>query len=446
VYVLCRRWLNLPAAVTAIVMVAAVASPSYTFQLAFWSSFAFDYLSALLILLALVWILEGRLALAWVFVLVALFTKESSYYAPLAATVAVYLRYKDGSGVRRLLRALAFLLPMGVVALLRLLSFHTLTGVHYTASPTAKGFVRNIIFGGLHWPYSLSLFKVSVHPSFSTVAALTFSLLVWILFAYIVWTAWATESSAEGAASNSTIVTVFLAGSLLMPILFNLKDRFGASAYPLFFLCLGALALNLKAPQLVRVATVVIIVVGAINGCVALCGQLSTAHLRVQQENWALSRELVDRLARNEHPVTFLFADTAESFTSPPLFERFAGYRGTLVPLSNLDRGTCSTLPTLGVQRSSASDFELTSDVPLDCGYNGLFGAYRLDKIAGTTVERNLADAQATYHAQDRSAQVEEFDCQELDIALHVTAPDYSLLVPDLTHNTFREYTQDTAH
>jgi hypothetical protein len=162
----------------------------------------------------------------------------------------------------------------------------------------------------------------------------------------------------------------------------------------------------------------------------------------VERNSWTFSRSLDRNLSQTTSPVVFLVDDFSESFASPENLTRFTGYPGQLVPISNLGIALCARQPTIHVTQLSPQHYTIDSAVPESCGSNALLGAYRLDRLSGPTLDRDLPTAHIVYHAFDRPTRNEEFLSQHMTIDLTARVPAFSILAPDLTAKTYVDVTK----
>ena len=87
---------------------------------------------------------------------------------------------------------------------------------------------------------------------------------------------------------------------------------------------------------------------------------------------WAISRELIRHLSTTDSPLVYLVADYAEDFSSPEWVRQFSGYKGDLVPVSNVDLSGCETAPVVTVSKIDGQDYRFRSKLDPTCGDNAL--------------------------------------------------------------------------
>ncbi len=435
VWTIAWRFLRLPALVALAVTAAAAVCPAISYQAVLRPSFAFDLEGALWALLAIPSLVRRRWWLAGLFVTLALLTKETAYYAAPAAAAACFFLLRGEPLLRRSLPSLAYLLPLFCVFLLRRFDFPQGQGVYVLNETAGNSTVKRVILAGTHWPYTLPgeqhIFERSVH----NLAALLLTLACWWLvglFALRAFRARRSASPIPGAASfhRDTSVTVlfFFVGALLLPLGLDLGPRFGASVYPLFFLVLGAMMAERGSP-VVRVVALVLLVTATVASGTDLARSLFGPALHREQRQWARSRNLVNLLAHERLPVVFLVADASESFSSAANVERFAGYPGTIVPISNLDVGDCPR-GVLEVTPLTGNGFATHSALPASCGDNTLGATFHATPTRQSRFTRDLAEATVTYDAHNQGWSHGQFSASDLDIHILPRSKAFAVIVP----------------
>jgi hypothetical protein len=447
-FYLAHAILDLSLALSLLIAAATIVSPAFTAQIFYRPSFAFDYLAAVFVLLTAALLARGRLLPAWFAVCCAVFSKEPGFFTSGIAFIAVFYLLRQSPMRTRILRSVAFLLPLAAMFLLRLIDFSNLRGVYVASTLSPLALAKNIILGLTHWPYMLPGEQHIFDRTFHNFASLGLSLLLWILVLAairillrpILDPAAPTPTSTPSTADARAILCLFFLGSLLLPLLFDLTPRFGAATLPLFFMTLGCLAQQAPIP-LRRLALAVLLLITVVDLFEAR-KIVSPETLAVERNSWTFSRDLVRTLSHTTSPVVFLVDDFSESFASPENLARFTGYRGQLIPISNLAIGLCAHPPTIHVTQLTSREYTIDSAVPESCGSNALLGAYRLDRLSGPTLDRDLPTAHIVYHAFDRPTRKEEFLSQHMTIDLTARVPAFAILAPDLTAKTYVDVTQ----
>jgi hypothetical protein len=455
VCLLCLHALRLSLITSAMIGLATAASPAFGTQFAYRPCFAFDYLAALWIFLVILSLTRRNMWMAWGFLSLAVFTKESAYYAAIAASIAASLTCPGTPRVARILRSAAFLLPLAAIGILRLVDFRNAAGVYVLSGFSPASALRGIALGLTHWPYIMPGEQNIRELSLRNIASLTLSLVLWALAltaaryslrARALRTPSAALPTLPGHDGKRmeptevrTLVSIFFVCSLIMPVLLDLTPRFGASAFPLFLLVVGLWIEQSNASGLLRAGAALTLVLITSLNLVELGRVLSPRILLEQKTNWHMSRDLIHHLSDGNAPVTFLVDDTSENFSSPDSVKRFSGYPGQLVPISNL-QSSCSV--DLRVSSDPSRTYIVRSIVKPQCGSNVLYAAYRLDRLSGFSLERELPQATVFYQAKDRPSRKAEFVSQDLTVTLRPKVPRFAILIPDFRSQVYT----DLAH
>lgn len=433
-YFIARASLRLSPLLVGLVTLATVVSPAFSYQVVFRPSFGFDYLGGLGALLALALLLRGRLWFAWLFVCLAVFSKESAYYSSVAACLTVFLTSKEGALRQRVSRSAAFLLPIIAVAVLRKLDFPRLGGVYVLNEASSGSLVKNVILGLTHWPYTLPGEQHVFDLTIINIASLLVSLVVWLLLLWIIASAIRFLRAGRRMGGNTPeeiriAVLIFLLGSLMLAIPLNLTSRFGASTFPLLFLSLGGAFSVARSLRSIRWTSVALLVIAIYSGGVSLRQQLSGPRLHHEQLMWVRSRALVEHLSQDRSPVIFLVADASEAFSSPDSLQRFASYEGHIIPVSNLGMADCPS-GTLRLQSLPAQAYLIRSSVVPNCGSNSFAAAVWPQKVSGNRFERNLPQATIEYDSHDGPWLQKAFYSQDLEIHLYPKVSEFEILMP----------------
>jgi hypothetical protein len=205
-----------------------------------WPSFILDPLAAVLALAAFAAVVRRRFWLSLALLVVAVFTKETVAFAPLAASITwvlVTARARRGLGPSDLMHAAALIvIPLGLWTGARYLAFHSLGGVY-----ALRGIYRHLD-ALLRWPLGLDgalapelvtgPLKSGRWREVSALAAggalLTLSLwgagAVLVLRAKRLW-------AASGTAWKLVLLLPWVAGCLAVVTALNLEPRFGYFLY-----------------------------------------------------------------------------------------------------------------------------------------------------------------------------------------------------------------------
>lgn len=439
VWYLARICLRLPLFVSLLVTVSAVFSPAWGYQAIFRPSFAFDLLGALWALLALAALSRRRWWLAWFGVFLAVLTKESAYYVAPAACVAAWFLLRGMRPAGRLSRTAVYLVPLLFAVLLRKLDFPGGQGAYVLNEAAGGSPVKKLLLACTHWPYMLPgeqhIFAFSAH----NILALFLTAAIWILLLVICAGTLRrnrrTPAVSDGPTSlpvvNVQLLLIFFAGSLFLPLGLDLGPRFGASTFPLLFLCLGTAATEAMTRPfpLLRWTAIVILAIALVADAGALLGALTGPAFGREQALWARSRTLVDLLSRERQPVVFLAGDASESFSSPGFVQRFSGYRGTVVPLSNLGVGH-GAHEQLTVRPEPGRIYAIHLVAPESCGGNSLGATFHTTPGLLHTFTRTLPQAIVMYDAHDGGWKDGQFSAKDLDLRIVPKVPAFAIVYP----------------
>jgi hypothetical protein len=442
--------LDLSLGISILIALATAFSPAFTAQVAYRPSFAFDYLAGVFVLISVYSLAQRRPVVAWLSVCCAVFTKEPAFFTPVVACLFTYFILRGNPILFRLTRATVFLLPLAGMLLLRVIDFPDIAGVYVATDSSPFVIVKHIALALTHWPYMLPgeqhIFDHTIH----NVSSLTLSVILWLLlitavryFAIPVCRlpqTHATGSSAVCSAHDKRfLVALFLFGSLVMPLCFDLTPRFGAASLPLFFMLLGCLIKDATMlPSRLALAVLILMTVLDMREARKILSADQIAHEHV---SWALSRGLIHTISETQIPVVFLVDDLSEGFSSPEYMSRFSGYTGKLVPISSLGLGICTTPPVIHASRMGMQKYSIYSEVSPACGSNALLAAYRLDLVSQSDLDRDLSTVYVRYHAEDRPKRKEEFLSQRLTMDLTIKVPRFAILLPDLRSKNYVDIT-----
>ena len=433
-----------------IVTLATAASSAFTAQIVYRPSFAFDYLAALWVFLTLALLLRRRLGWAWVMVWLAVFTKEQGFFTAAAAAIAVFCLLAARPWAYRTASAAAFLVPLIAMIVLRRIDFTSLGGVYVASGLSPSRIIKNVFIGMTNWPFMLPGEQHIFDRTLHNIGSLALSALLWGLIAASLYQfLWPgvrrillkRQDLAVTALSNrSALVVLFLLGSLALPVAFDLTPRFGAACLPLFFLTLGCLGRQKdELPSMTWLARISIATLLLIVGFELAELRTIITHKTVafEQRQWKLSRSFITTLSALTSPAVFLIDDASGGYSSADALSIFSGYTGKIVPVSNLGMQICPLTPDVHIKKIVPLSFTVESVVPPSCGSNLLPGAYRLDRVSGNDLDRDLPTMLAHYHAHDRPDRKEEFVTQSLHLDIQMRVPRFAIVMPDLQNNAY---------
>jgi len=246
VYLVLRR-LDVPAPARAGLVALAAINPAFMDAGLFALAFQFDVWGGALVLCSFFAVLSEYYAAGFLALLVAIFTKETTLFAPIAAAFTVLLLD------RRKSRALLMVLPLVIWTFVRFGVFKgSLTGAGLTSSPPT--IFLNIILGALVWPTgALNWFDIGPLKALGTgydavnallYFAISLNCILWLWIAARLWNLrYAFIASCKGRASKSEteelIAVVWFLGALGIGLLAAQEPRYGGSIDPLLLILLG---------------------------------------------------------------------------------------------------------------------------------------------------------------------------------------------------------------
>ena len=442
VFSLAAGTLRLPALIVFLVTCGTIASPAYTYHVLYRPSFAFDYLGALCALSCVLCLTRNRLAPAWLFALLAVLSKETAYYTPVAACAAVALFDLGKRPRARWLRSALFLLPLAFVLLLRQLDFHRASGVYVASHLTPRTLLHNILIGLTDWPYRLPGEQHIFERSAANLGSLLLSAFLWLLIGVALLALFRAFRSTPEAPRSETqaslgILLLFLLGSCGLPIALGLGPRFGASAFPLLLLTLGLLAANTMSFRWTRPVALSCLGLITLANVWNLTHTFSEKTLQHERTGWALSRDLLNHLRGDHHSTRFLLTDATESFSSASSLQRFLGSSEEVLPVVDIAASACASKPVLHVD-TQPSRFSLDETLPSGCGSYDLYATGRQPGDPGTYLTRSLPQAQITYRSPAPSVDLDAYSWTTVHIELLPRVPSYVVYLADVNAGTYR--------
>lgn len=448
-----RRHLKLSAPASLGIGLLCFLSPAFGASEVFSTAFAFDLMASALVLAGLHELLRHRRLAAGLLFTMAIFTKETAFFAPLAAAVVVFLEERKpeprpgpGSGPRRFLCPLLLLLPYAAWAGIRLAAFHTAVAVY--ALPRQLSGTLIAMFGDLgRWPFPLadaggrhhglpdSLFYGGVSLNFCFWAILA----AWLVFAFFHRSRlYEPERSGIRRPLNpAAVVLIFcVLSSAILLLIPHLSARFGATFLPLLFLCL-AVAARGASRRGIRIAAwcflVLPMALGVSGRSILFPGELDRAHLR-----WAFAADYIHKIADSQAPVIFIADDASGGYSSTDSVARFAGYRGAIVRINNLAWSSgCHFTPSITAMRMAGSGIEISSNTNSACATQEFLGAFPpWDRSGRLTREIDKIGIRMVYRVP---TQAMEDGPSALSVSITGIPRGAMIFVPDFTTRTYRE-------
>lgn len=218
--------------------------------------YQFDVVASIFALFAFFALWKSRHILAMLCLFLAVFTKETALFAPVAAAATEIIWRKN------LFRSALMLVPLVVWGFLRWATFGALTGGTYAMGPGFWGLVAGVFKGALIWPTGivaapnglLSLFRSGLDApvlSFYTVIILS-NLLLWVFILYYAVLIAGRLISEKGQSSDPALVSglfFWALGALGFCVGLGLENRYGASAYAFLLLFLAVVLFGERQPS-----------------------------------------------------------------------------------------------------------------------------------------------------------------------------------------------------
>ncbi len=416
-------------------------------------TFAFDLLCGLFVLCGVLALISEELISCWIFLTLAIFTKEASLFAPLLAALVVFLRFGEWGMPRRLRASSAFLLPLCAWLLLRWLDFRKERGLYVLMTRSSHGFARTTIAriyeGLLTWPLPVSVWTESSElQRLVDRGTLAVNIIVWLTAAVLIWRG---VINAIGALRTGTrfriraesypafVIGIFCAGSLVMPITLDLARRFGGVFYPLFFLFLAMCIGRATSKRLTLAAASLMVATG-------LCGaylMVSSFQKQVAdaRSSWTMARSYVDLLSSLREPVAFSLDDVAGGYSSDQYVKAFAGYQGHLVRINDLSVNLrCEGQLDLEARVVSNRTIRVDSRLPARCGgyvFDSLFPPLDPGLV---DLSRALPDGTLHYHFNEDNPHSPSRS-KELLVLITPNVNSGAIVYPDLKNLRYKAIT-----
>lgn len=379
---------------SSLITLCVILAPSVDTGALFDPTFAFDLLGGLLVLLAIAALVSDALLPAWIFLALAVFTKETTLFAPILAAFVVFLRRTNHPLWNRTAASAAFILPLIAWFALRHYDFHGDQGAYVFLDGSSHGPIHvmlvRIALGLATWPLAATVYWSALPLQLRLLqkATLALNLLFWITLAIVLVSFFinvrrrraalaeiTTPLRAQGERYAIAVLTLFCAISLITPLALNLPRRFGGVFFPLFLLCLGAAARHAKSTLPRLASTGMIAAVGA-AGAVLIVSDLQY-QAPIVRSAWTMASDYVLRLSTSKEPVLFSIDDLSARYSSTEYVRQFAGYKGRLVRVNDVQWNYACTLPIqTTIDSQTPGSVTVTSLVPAPCGdhsFNSVF-------------------------------------------------------------------------
>lgn len=392
-------------------------------------SFAFDVYCGLFTILTLYFVLRKNYILAGTVLTLALFTKESSLYAPLAAAITVYLL------TRKKLLSVAMLAPLSVLAGVRKFVFSgSLHGV-YAMPSQFRSTLRSVLQGIEIWPTGLFDVRApriliehhSIHASQALIGAANLTLWAMLLILGIK----LVRDSRRASQAPLIAVWIWTAGALSFGVLVGKDPRLGGSIYPLMLiLCAVAYRRNKKLSLLA---------VSLLAGAFVWNAAHALSHR--QPSLASPMHSLVIELQQLRDVPTVYILNAPYSYSDPDDIAALADTPSKLVVLSQVRGCNTSAVRTSSKLTAEGHDLHIYSTIPPCSQYE--FTGVSLDTLAkgeiarGAFAEYSFPHEKSVYGLEDRDLITSVDVGRELNISFTPSGP-YAVLYYDWSSGDFR--------
>jgi hypothetical protein len=418
-------------------------SPAFDNGALYSTSFAFDLLAALLVIVGLNQLLSGRVVFAWIFFTLALFTKETAFFALLAAAVVIY-RTPLQRGIRRFLVPAFFLVPYAAWGTLRMIAFRGAHGIYALPAASPGTYPLQVLKEFLRWPIP---FETAYRAADGT-RSISFSMGVFAVMNLCFWIA-AVDLSSRPLRTGMRrvppvpplfqVMLIFCAGSIAILLLIpNLQPRFGATFVPLFALMLVAFLEGKNSVSLRALACILLFVPPIINTTdrmLHLSGDLTRMRSR-----WAMAADYIGKISQATSSTIYVVDDVSGGFSSTDSIRKFTGYQGTLVRVNDLiSAENCVAEPKLNIQKISLDHVKVVSEIDSTCAGHGFVSSGVSYPIGDEEITRAIAHTRIIYHGVPAATVRFLSAPAKLSVDITDAAASSVLLVPDLNAKVYRK-------
>jgi hypothetical protein len=230
-----------------------------------YPGFQFDVFTSLLLLAAFHQLLRFHHGSALALISLAVFTKETAVFAPLAASVTSYILTRNAKW------SAAMLVPLIAWAAARQLAFGAVIGGTFASPANIGDLLANIGQGLIVWPTGAvpANFPLSLRGAAGALlpAFLLLNAAMWVILAYASVRTCQALRNGEGQGRLEAVALVWAAGALCVCLLIRPQVRFGASLYMFLLLFLaGFLFAGCRAGWLRLLAVMILSLVTGIRG------------------------------------------------------------------------------------------------------------------------------------------------------------------------------------
>ncbi|WP_213807123.1 hypothetical protein [Granulicella sp. dw_53] len=448
-YFIAEQKLGLGWRLSAATALCVVVAPSIDTASLLDPTFAFDLLCGLLVLCGVLSLISDALISCWIFLMLAIFTKEASLFAPPLAAAIVFLRFDELGLAKRFQISLAFLLPLCAWQFFRWFDFRDEHGLYVLMNRSSHGVVRTMVArlyeGMLTWPVAAMVWdNPSILQKQVERFALGINVVFWIVATVLVWNS---AQKLVGVFRKGKVrisdevypvfaIGFFCAGSLFMPLILNLPRRFGGVFYPLFFLSLALCVHRAKGNVLKRVAASLMVAAG-VCGAYLICSSYQK-QVGAARSNWTMARRYVELLSSLHEPVVFSLDDTVAGYSSNQYVAAFAGYRGDMIRVNNLHVDfRCQGKLDFEASVDASQMIRLVSRFPGQCGGYGFDSLFPPLDSGMLDLTRTLPQGTLHYHLSSEKSEISAHS-KEMLVEISPKVESGAILYPDFDNLSYK--------
>jgi hypothetical protein len=391
-------------------------------------------------------LISDALIPCWIFLTLAVFTKEASLFAPPLAAAIVLLRFDDVGVAKRVRNSLIFLLPLCTWQCFRWFDFRGERSVYVLSK---HGLVHTTIVrlyeGMLTWPIAAMVWD---NPSRLQKQverfALAINVVFWIVATVLVW------KGARKLVSNfrngkvrisdetypAFVIGLFCAGSLFMPLVLNLPRRFGGVFYPLFFLSL-ALCVDRAKSNVIKRAAASLMVATGVCGAYLICSSYQK-QIGPSRSSWIMARRYIEVLPSLHEPTVFSLNDVVGGYSANQYVKAFSGYQGDMVRVDSLHADfRCHGKLDFGARVDSNQVIRLDSHFPGRCGNYGFDSLFPPLDPGLVELTRTLPQGTLHYHFAGQDSEISA-DSTELLVEITPKVDSGAILYPDFENLRYK--------
>lgn len=343
-YALGRQYFHLPLRQSLAGSVVMFFAPAFDGNFQIYPVFCFDGMAAILSVCAMWLILQNRIRFAAALLLLAVFTKETVLWTPLAGAALVMLQRKP---LRQTLQEAAVLLvPLACWFILRTLYFPHFSGNYAVNFGDIRSVLGRSLVGLLYWPSAVlkenQVFDVLYRligkgsPAIAAwvPAAMLFNIACYAALAAALYNSLRTADRDDRTRVAAAVI--FAACNLLMIVVFKLEARFG---YLLFLLLipLGISILHAGKLRIVKPVIIALFIITTAHGMYRFSGNLFGRQYDEYVADKTYARQLIALLVEyRDRGTIYLLNDVTARYSSMESLERFSRTTSKIVKINSI--------------------------------------------------------------------------------------------------------------